>query len=85
MAVYKLIIKTAVFKDVADIPKDDLMRIDERIKDLADDPRPFGCQKLSFKDQYRIRSGDYRIVFTIDDQERIVRIMRIGHRREVYR
>lgn len=85
MGAYKLIIKTSVFKDVADIPKDDLVKIDERMRNLAEDPRPIGCHKLSFKDFYRIRYGDYRILYAIDDKSQIVRIMKIGHRREVYR
>lgn len=82
---YRLLIKKAVFKDIKDVPAEDLERIDERIRALKSDPRPVGCQKLTLEERYRIRSGDYRIVYGIDDKERIVRILKIGHRREVYR
>jgi mRNA interferase RelE/StbE len=82
---YKLLIKRAVFKDIKDIPKEDLERIDERMRALKFDPRPVGCQKLTLEERYRIRSGDYRIIYALDDKERIVRILKIGHRREVYR
>jgi len=53
---------------------------------LADNPRPYGCRKLTGSDRdWRIRVGDYRIVYEIDDQVREVRVMRIRHRREAYR
>ena len=56
-----------------------------RIRRLADDPRPPGSERLSGEDRYRIRQGDYRVVYTIDDEQRIVEVVRIGHRRDVYR
>ncbi|MBI4366566.1 MAG: type II toxin-antitoxin system RelE/ParE family toxin [Deltaproteobacteria bacterium] len=63
--------------------------IQERIADVLDDlavtPRPSGCKKLTNQEGYRARKGDYRILYTIDDTHRIVRIYRIAHRREVYR
>ena len=60
-------------------------RIDHRILALADQPRPAGCKKLrGFKDQWRIRIGAWRVVYTIDDAAKLVRITRIAHRREVY-
>jgi mRNA interferase RelE/StbE len=52
---------------------------------LADDPRPSGCAKLAGRDDYRIRVGDYRVVYAVDDDKRVVLIARIAHRREVYR
>jgi len=67
------------------IPKKDLQRIVSEIRVLAADPRPYGAQKLSNKEQYRIRYGNYRIVYSIDDKNLIVDIVKIGHRREVYR
>jgi mRNA interferase RelE/StbE len=61
-------------------------RIDARIRALASDPRPPGCQRLTgFDDLYRVRSGDYRIVYQIQDRVLIVVIVRVGHRREIYR
>ena len=60
-------------------------RIDRKILALADDPRPPGCRKLKgYKDQWRVRVGDWRMVYIIDDAARLVSIMRIAHRREVY-
>lgn len=56
-----------------------------RIAELANDPRPFGCQKLSGQDDYRIRQGNYRIIYSIDEQEKIARILKIAHRKDVYR
>jgi len=55
-------------------------------KSLADNPRPTGCEKLEAKEgKYRVRQGSYRVVYSIDDQQRLVIIIKIGHRREVYR
>ena len=67
------------------LPSRDVLRIVRVIESLAEKPRPSGCQKLATGDGYRVRQGDYRIVYTIDDQERVVEIYKIGHRREVYR
>lgn len=85
MAVYKIFFKDSVRKDLDAIPKVDLERIMERIGNLADDPRPAGCEKLSGQDKYRVRQGNYRIVYSIQDTELIVWIVKVGHRREVYR
>jgi mRNA interferase RelE/StbE len=57
----------------------------ERIRSLADDPRPPGCQKLSGSEKYRVRQGSYRIVYTIKDDRLIILVIRIAHRRAVYR
>jgi mRNA interferase RelE/StbE len=60
-------------------------RIDRKILALADNPRPPGCKKLKgYKDQWRVRVGDWRVVYIIDDEARLVSITRIAHRREVY-
>jgi mRNA interferase RelE/StbE len=60
-------------------------RIRAAIDALAADPRPLGVVKLAGRDDYRIRVGDYRIVYAVDDAERVVIVARIAHRREVYR
>jgi mRNA interferase RelE/StbE len=60
-------------------------RIENAIDGLAADPRPFGAVKLAGRDDYRIRVGDYRIVYAVDDAELLVLVARIAHRREVYR
>ncbi len=85
MARYELRVKTSVAKDLRDVPKTDLRRSLERIEALRDDPRPAGCEKLSAQELYRIRQGNYRILYEILDLEVIVEVVKIGHRREVYR
>lgn len=85
MASYELAFKKSVAKDLRAIPKEDVKRILQRIRALADDPRPAGCEKLSGRERYRIRQGAYRIIYGIQDRELLVLIVKIGHRREVYR
>ena len=82
---YRLLLKKSAERELRKIPKADLQRITERIKELAAIPRPSGIEKLTGQDSYRIRQGDYRIVYTVDDDHRLIEIIKIGHRREVYR
>jgi mRNA interferase RelE/StbE len=82
---YSLRFKKSAERELRKIPKADLQRITQRIKELAANPRPSGSEKLAGQDSYRIRQGDYRIVYTVDDDQRLVEIIKIGHRREVYR
>jgi mRNA interferase RelE/StbE len=81
---YEILIRPSVKKDVKNIPKADLQRIMERISNLQVDPRPPGCVKLSGLDYYRIRQGDYRIVYEIEDARLIVIIVKVGNRKDVY-
>lgn len=60
-------------------------RIVERIEALESDPRPPGCKKLAGDELWRIRVGDYRVVYSIEDAQLIVLVVRVGHRREIYR
>lgn len=85
MAGYKVFIKKSAAKELEEIPKRDLKKIVEKIAALADDPRPPGAEKLSAQERYRIRQGDYRIVYAIEDTILTVWVVRVGHRREVYR
>ena len=85
MAKYKIVIKKSAVKELEGIPKEALRRVVKRIQSLADDPRPAGTKKLSQEERYRIRQGDYRIVYSVHDEDLLVRIVKIGHRREVYR
>lgn len=85
MARYELSFKASVAKDLRGLPDADVRRILERIESLRDDPRPAGSEKLASQERYRIRQGNYRILYEIQDQEVVVVIVRIGHRREVYR
>jgi len=85
MASYELVFKKSVAKDLREFPKADVKRILQRIRTLADDPRPPGCEKLSGHERYRLRQGVYRIVYEIHDKALIVLIVKISHRKDVYR
>ena len=87
MGSYRLLIKTSARKEIeAALDKTDRRRVVRTIEGLADQPRPPGCEKLSGSDdKYRVRQGSYRVVYTIDDDSRVVTIFKIGHRRDVYR
>ncbi len=85
MAGYSVLFRKSVRRDLGPVPEKDVKRIMDRIQSLADDPRPPGCEKLSARERYRVRQGDYRIVYSIQDDERTVWIVKIGHRRDVYR
>lgn len=85
MAVYEIRIKRDAEKDLLSLPKADLKRITKKIRLLSDTPRPNGCEKLKGEEGYRIRQGDYRIVYLVNDSEQLVTIIKVGHRREVYR
>ena len=85
MASCKLVFKKSVAKDLRTIPNPDLKRILARMRTLAKDPRPPGTEKLSGEDKYRLRQGNYRILYTVNDADICVVIVKISHRREVYR
>ncbi|HEV8354799.1 MAG TPA: type II toxin-antitoxin system RelE/ParE family toxin [bacterium] len=85
MAAYKLFIKASAVKDLEAVPKGDRERIIRRIKALAGNPRPVGHEKLSAGEKYRVRQGDYRVVYLVDNDALEITIFKIGHRREVYR
>lgn len=68
------------------LPAEAARRVDTAILSLADNPRPHGCRKMSgYKDTYRTRAGEYRIIYEIHDDVLVVLVVRIGHRRDVYR
>ena len=87
MATYSVRIKTSAVKEIEAIPtKRERQRIVRRISTLADDPRPVGCQKLvGGTNRFRVRQGRYRIVYSVEDSELIVEVVRVGHRKDVYR
>ena len=85
MASYELRFKKSVAKDLRAFPKQHVAKIMERIRALADEPRPRGCEKLSGLERYRVRQGAYRIIYEIQDRQLVVLIVKIGHRRDVYR
>lgn len=85
MGEYKIFFKESVEKDLRSIPKKDLKKILLHIEALAKDPRPYGHEKLSGREKYRIRQGNYRIIYSIQDQELTVWVVKVGHRKDVYR
>jgi mRNA interferase RelE/StbE len=85
VAKYSLFIKPSAAREIEAVPKPDRLRIIERIHRLSSDPWPPGCEKLSGDEKYRIRQGNYRILYTIDGDELVVVVVRVRHRREVYR
>jgi len=85
MAEYEIFFRESVWKDVRKIPKKDLRNILSRIKSLSKNPRPPGCEKLTGQERYRLRQGRYRIVYSIQDVELTVWVVKIGHRKDVYR
>lgn len=85
MAAYRLFFKESVQKDFEGVPKKDLRRILTRIKSLANDPRPPGCEKLTGQARYRLRQGRYRIVYAVQDEENAVTVVKVGHRKDIYR
>jgi len=85
MAKYSLVFKKSVSKDLRALPKRDVARILACLQALAAEPRPPGCEKLSGQERYRVRQGDYRIIYEIQDDVLTVIGVKVGHRREVYR
>ncbi len=85
MAAYKVYFKESVEKDFTAIPKKDLVKILRRIKALSENPGPSGCEKLTGRERYRVRQGRYRIVYSIEDEVLTVWVVKVGHRKDVYR
>ena len=87
MASYKVLIKPSAAKEIEAVDqRKDRQRIVAGIRSLADDPRPPGCEKLAGEgDRYRIRVGRYRVIYSVGDGELLVVVVRVGHRKDVYR
>ena len=85
MAEYEILFKASVWKDLRSIPKRDLKKILSRIEKLGDDPRSIGCEKLTGEELYRVRQGNYRVIYSIQDNELTVWVIKIGHRKDIYR
>lgn len=87
MARYKIVIKPSASKEIDTVgQKKDRQRIVLRIQSLGENPRPFGCEKLSgHLDRYRVREGNYRILYSIEDEKLLVDVVKVGHRKDVYR
>ena len=85
MAGFEILFKESVWKDLKKVPKNQLKRILSRIEKLKDNPRPNGCEKLTGQELYRVRQGKYRIVYSIQNNELTIWIIKVGHRSSVYR
>ena len=85
MAQYKVFFKKSVEKDLKIIPKRDLSKIRKKIDSVHVDPRPAGSEKLTGQEGYRIQQGNYRIVYSIQDYELTVWVIKVGHRRDKYK
>ena len=84
MVVYKIFFKKSVWKDFKLIPDKDLTKILTCIESLSENPRQPGCKKLSGQEKYRLRYGRYRIIYSIQDKELSIWIVKVGHRKNVY-
>jgi mRNA interferase RelE/StbE len=86
MGRYRVFIKPSAVREIEAVPeKKQRQRIVTKIEALSDEPRPFGCEKLSSREQYRLRQGAYRVVYAIDDEKVVVFVVKVGHRSGVYR
>lgn len=85
MGPYKVFFRSSVEKDLRRVPRADLKKILSKIAQLAKEPRPRGCEKLTGHNRYRIRQGSYRVVYSIKDNELVVWVVRVAHRKDVYR
>ena len=85
MASYSVLIKPSTAKELERLPAKPRRQIAAKIYALADEPRRAGCEKLTGAELYRIRPGDYRVVYSIEDDVLAVLVVRIGHGREIYR
>jgi mRNA interferase RelE/StbE len=85
MGSYRLVFRKSVAKDLRAIPNHDVRRILSTINTLSENPRGPGCEKLSGQERYRVRQGDYRIIYEIRDDQVVVIVIKVAHRREAYR
>ena len=85
MANYKLVFKKSVSKDLRPIPNKDVIRILRRMEELQENPRPASSEKLSGQERYRNRQGVYRIIYEVIDELLVVTVVKVGHRKHVYK
>ena len=85
MGRYRIVVRKSVFKDLERLPKKDVGRIVKAIRSLSEDPRPPQSKKLSGEEKYRLRCGAYRIIYEIQDEQLIICIVRVRHRKDAYR
>jgi len=83
---HEILVEAKAESDLRGLPADVFHRVISRIRSLAEQPRPSGCRKITgSKSDWRVRVGDYRILYEIDDKSETVRVMRVRHRGEAYR
>jgi mRNA interferase RelE/StbE len=82
---YEVLIKPSAVRELEELPRRDRTRVIRRIQNLATEPRPHNCEKLSTEEKYRVRQGNYRIIYSVDDKQSAILIVKIGHRKGVYR
>jgi mRNA interferase RelE/StbE len=83
---YRILYEKRVFKDLAKIPDMDVAKIRDALKELLNNPVPVGSKKLSGRARfYRIRQGNYRVIYAVDFKEKEIRVILVGHRKEIYR
>jgi mRNA interferase RelE/StbE len=85
VASYRVLLKRSATKELEALPLKDRRRVARRIQGLAGEPRPAGCEKLSGQEKFRLRQGDFRILYSVGDTRFEVTVVKIGHRRDVYR
>ena len=86
MARFEVLIKPSAVKEIEAISNQrDRRRVVAKIRRLADDPRPPGCRKFSASERYRVRQGVHRIVYSVEDEQLVVYVVKVGHRKDVYR
>ena len=85
MGRYRVEIKKSAAKEIERLPRKDMQAVLERIESLSENPRPHDCKKLSAQEKYRIRCGNYRILYSVEDDILIVFVVKVGHRKDVYR
>lgn len=85
MGSYRVLFRRSVAKDIRALPKRVVGRLVKTFARLSDNPRGPGCEKLSGQERYRVRQGDYRVIYEIRDEEIVVVLVKVGNRKEVYR
>ena len=85
MAKYKIQVKKSAEKELGKIPKKELLKILDKIKSLADDPHPAGSIKLTRQEKYRVRVGNYRVLYKVEDAILTVFVVKVSHRKDIYR
>lgn len=82
---YRVLILRRAQRELGDLPTAAYQRVCDAIRSLGSEPRPAGCRKLTGRDGWRIRVGDYRVIYEVDDSSRTVTVLHVGNRRDVYR